>query len=463
MSAELGLMEKEISIEDHIYNEEKDPFTKIFETVKEIRASIEFVNCQIINRKDIIQQTFYALLTGEHQLFLSRTGMAKSLLARQIFSCFKEINLFEKHLTKDTMPDNLFGAYDIEQMKKGKMFHNTQGSIVTADFAFLDEIFDANDMLLRSLLSLLNEKRLINGQQQVKSSINSVIGAANYLRATEMLEAVLDRFLYKSYITENKDLYTQLAIDQIYQKQFGTVNEQNKKLNLDDFIQVKKVIKSQKIHIPEYLLFLKNYILRSYIEEIRATDPNRLHFTISDRTGVKLQDLLRASAVLDFRTKVEEKDLDRMRYMICMTGKDEEKERLLSISEKAKTYFKIDKKILEDVFQLTRLIRKITYTRGDVKILQSPEVFLTMDKMKKTLKEKGCLFQKIQHATRKLYSFSNKSEINKLIEVIHQYCDLLRKFASKKETLEIIEGLEKNIADFETITISNKNFPSESL
>lgn len=72
MSAELGLMEKEISIEDHIYNEEKDPFTKIFETVKEIRASIEFVNCQIINRKDIIQQTFYALLTGEHQLFLGQ-------------------------------------------------------------------------------------------------------------------------------------------------------------------------------------------------------------------------------------------------------------------------------------------------------------------------------------------------------------------------------------------------------
>ena len=35
------------------------------------------------------------------------------------------------------MPENLFGAYDIEAMKKGKMIHNVEGSVVMSHFAFL--------------------------------------------------------------------------------------------------------------------------------------------------------------------------------------------------------------------------------------------------------------------------------------------------------------------------------------
>ena len=178
-----------------------------------INEAIEFISNQILGREQIIRQAFFALMTGEHQLLISRTGMAKSMLARQIFACFDGAVLFEKQLTKDTMPDNLFGAYDIEAMKRGKMIHNVEGSLVLAHFAFLDEIFDANDMLLRSLLSLLNEKKLVNGEQIIHSSLQSVIAAANYIRVTEILEAVLDRFLYKSYIPENKDLYFQHSID----------------------------------------------------------------------------------------------------------------------------------------------------------------------------------------------------------------------------------------------------------
>ena len=136
-----------------------------------ITSAIEFISAQILGREQIIRQSFFALMTGEHQLLISRTGMAKSMLARQIFACFDGAVIFEKQLTKDTMPDNLFGAYDIEAMKRGKMIHNVEGSLVLAHFAFLDEIFDANDMLLRSLLSLLNEKQLVNGEQIIHSSL----------------------------------------------------------------------------------------------------------------------------------------------------------------------------------------------------------------------------------------------------------------------------------------------------
>ncbi len=109
-----------------------------------INDAITFVSKQILGREHVIKQTFFALMCGKHQLLIIRTGMAKAMLARQIFACFDGAQVFEKQLTKDTMPDNLFGAYDIEAMKRGKMIHNVEGSLVLCHFAFLDEIFDAN-------------------------------------------------------------------------------------------------------------------------------------------------------------------------------------------------------------------------------------------------------------------------------------------------------------------------------
>lgn len=417
--------------------------SEAFVTVDSINQLITFINRHIVDRQEIVRQTFYALLTGEHQLLLSRTGMAKSLLARQIFSCCEGATIFEKQLTKDTMPDNLFGAYDIDQLKKGKMIHNVEGSIVTADFAFLDEIFDANDMLLRSLLSLLNEKRLVNGQQQIKSSLNSVIGATNYVRATEMLEAVLDRFLYKSYILENKDLYLLLNIDFIYQKNHGLAQEPPQKIHLKKFLNLKKIIKSSIIEIPDYILFLKNYILREYIEYRRKTDPR---YTISDRTSVKIQDLLRASAILDYRLKVEEKDLYQIFYIICMIGQTEEKDQFTAIIDTARKYFGSDKEMLEDAFQLIRVILKLKNTQEGAKVNYS-ELLSIVEHIEKVIKEKKGIFrQKLQYVTDRIHSY-NKIEIVKLIDIIHQYCTLLRQTAAKKETLEIIGGLEKEIED----------------
>ncbi|MGA1875154.1 MAG: AAA family ATPase [bacterium] len=449
MENKTQVMEDNLSKDSSVVLEKPKLPDNISEIITQVNTAIKFINRQVINREEIIQQSFYALLTGEHQLLLGRTGMAKSLLARQIFCCFENAHIYEKHLTKDTMPDNLFGAYDIEQMKQGKMLHNIEGSLVTNDFAFLDEIFDANDMLLRSLLSLLNEKRFINGQQQVNSPLSSVIGAANYARYSEMLEAVLDRFLYKSYISENKNMYTQLLIDCIYQEHHGSIKQPDQKVQLHEFKLLQKIIKSKEIVISEYILFLKNYILRKYIEEIRAVDPGRSDFTISDRTSVKIQDLLRASAILDHRMEVEEKDLNQMHYLVCTVGKDDDKERLLNTIHNARKYLEHDKEALKDAFQLMQLVNEIKLRRGKEKIIESLEASLIVEDIEASLKGKKGIRQKLQDLKDKINPFANKSELLKLIETMQQYCDLLRQTAARRETLEIIEGVERDIESFQ--------------
>ncbi|MGA1794349.1 MAG: AAA family ATPase [bacterium] len=420
-----------------------------FETTGEINHIINFVCENIVDREEIVRQSFYAILTGEHQLILGRTGMAKSLLARQIFSSFEDIKLFQKQLTKDTMPDNMFGAYNMDDLKRGKLIHNIKGSIVASDFAFLDEIFDANDMLLRSLLTLLNEKRLVNGEQIVDSPLNTVIAASNYIRATEMLEAVLDRFLYKCYIMENKNLYYKLSIDQVYRKNVGKIRQSDVTLDLERLNHIKLLIKTQSIKIPEYILFLKNYIIRKYTEESKRIEGG-YNFMISDRTAAKTQNLLRASAILDGRAVVEERDLNNLYYLICIVGKEEEKRRLKGIIDATKKYFFDDKQLLNRLFNIMSIFRTIKSAKDPGALVEHQNFGLIIDEIERSFVE-ASIKNRLMTFVNKIGFRPSKSRLIHLLEIFEESCSLLKEMAIKKETLELIEGFEHDVKRFNDV------------
>lgn len=73
--------------------------------------------------------------------------------------------------------------------------------------AFLDEIFKANSAILNSLLTILNERKFDNGAgSRVSCPLKCVIGASNELPDSQELDALLDRFLLRSYVTSGKEL-----------------------------------------------------------------------------------------------------------------------------------------------------------------------------------------------------------------------------------------------------------------
>ena len=422
------------------------PVDKLQSISNLINECMIYINKQVLGRKDIVRQTFLALMTGEHQLIISRTGMAKSLLARQIFACFDGATVFEKQLTKDTMPENLFGAYDIEAMKKGKMIHNVEGSLVLSHFAFLDEIFDANDMLLRALLSVLNEKQLVNGEQMVSSTLHSAIGAANYIRITEVLEAVLDRFLYKSFIPENKDLYFQFSIDQIYMEHFGKVAAPERRLTLGELSFVKKLVQSKQLEIPGYVLFLKNYILKKYIEETRAVVSDRKDYTISDRKSAKTQDTMRAWAILDGRTEVTEKDLDSLYYVVCTLGREEEKTRFDKILNATKNYFRQDKTILENMFNAIAIFNIIKSSR-DTESLKTDRAFKEVhNKLERVAKSEGsALMEYFTRLRQKFVSLTRDTFLPETFTLFENLSEMSLKEAKSRETRELISGFREDV------------------
>mgnify|MGYP002336018539 CR=1 FL=1 len=311
-----------------------DVIHSIEEIAKELKDAAWFIGQRVINREEVIEQAFCALLTAEHALLQSRTGVGKSLLAEQIFSMFEGARLFRVQASKEQQPDTFFGGLDLEELKAGRIIHNTKGSLVESDFGFIDEIFDANDFTLRALLSLLNERRLLRGLQDVASPLHSVIAATNYLRVSEVTEALLDRFLFKAVILPDKDPFIQYQISQRYLVHGGRPAVPQKRIPLTRLQHMHRIITGRsddfQIAITNELLYFTNIVIRHF-EFLRnrqlsehAKRGEGTDFYISPRTQAKSLDLLRALALLKGRTNVIHDDVSRLYFIFSTVGLPEE-------------------------------------------------------------------------------------------------------------------------------------------
>lgn len=306
----------------------------IEEIARDLKEAAIFIGQRVINREEVIEQAICALLTAEHLLLQSRTGVGKSLLAEQIFAMFEGAHVFRVQASKEQQPDTYFGGLDLDQLKSGRIVHNTQGSLVESEFGFIDEIFDANDFTLRALLSLLNERRLIRGVQNVPSTLHTVIAATNYLRVSEVTEALLDRFLFKAVILPDKDPFVQYKISQRYLVHGGNTAAAPKKISFSRLQHMHRIIgghdDSTSIRVTSELLYFTNVVIRHYEflrnralgEKIREGASQ--DFYISPRTQAKALDLLRALALLKGRSEVIHEDVAKLYFIFCSVGLPDE-------------------------------------------------------------------------------------------------------------------------------------------
>jgi MoxR-like ATPase len=316
----------------------------------------------VIGRGEIIRQAIYAILTGEHMLLLSRTGMAKSYLATSIFNIFEGARTFAAQASKDQTPDNYFGPYNIDEFRKGRIRHNIKGSIIEANLVFLDEFFDASDVVLRSLLSVLNERKFINGSEQIDAAVHTTIATANYMRMNEVTEAVLDRFTYKSIIPEDNNVYNQLLIDQTYTISRGKPTEPDKKIFFNQILFLHDIITNKHrdivVEVPEYIYFMKNVFVTKFVSEMRKNDQN---FFISPRKQAKLGDFLRASAIVNNRFTVNMDDIRDMYLALCTLNSytsiknldKSEKDLYLDVYQKTMNHFKANGALAQIEFLLS--------------------------------------------------------------------------------------------------------------
>jgi len=156
-------------------------------------------------REEVIDGALVALLANAHLLLLGPPGTAKSLLASTLCAQLDGARFFYFWLNKFiTWRELACGQVIVREETNGagKSIHfiNTEGQLLHAHIAVLDEIFKASSATANSLLSLLNERRYsINPGEMKTAPLLTVFAASNEMPGKDQdeLRAFSDRFLLR--------------------------------------------------------------------------------------------------------------------------------------------------------------------------------------------------------------------------------------------------------------------------
>ncbi|GFH55543.1 hypothetical protein CTEN210_12019 [Chaetoceros tenuissimus] len=281
-------------------------------------AAIESVSEGLVERQEEASLVLLAMLAEEHILLLGVPGTGKSVLGRRL-SNLCDGEFFNRLLTKFSTPEELFGPLSLKSLENDEYKRITKGYLPTADIAFLDEIFKANSAILNTLLTILNERKFTNGDEDCECPIRCVVGASNELPESDELVALYDRFLIRKEVSRVSDEAV-LELLTMSNPHCNVASDESCEVSQYEIGSIDEIISnlskaSEQVHLSRSIaLIMKD--LRTYMREEHSVD-------ISDRRLVKAARLLKISAASHGRQSVD--PIDCLLLQHCMWHLPEQK------------------------------------------------------------------------------------------------------------------------------------------
>ena len=320
------------------------------------------VNAEVAEREELVELIAVALLTRNNLFILGKPGQAKSYTINLFRRHITGARQFERLLSKQTDEEQLFGRIDLASLIPGSVpeavfkgdaayqklkaeldtatedyaghtddagkkvemqeaadrlkayrealtaVHHTgepsvqtAGKIPESEIVFLDECFKANDGVLNSLLTALNERKYTNEGRTYPIPTISFFGASNEVPnfadpQEKILEALYDRLQIKV-VTENiDDRDKRLAT--LKNKQNGHTGQVTTTVTLDELLAMQQEVSA--IPVPDAI----NELADDLLCELR-----RNGLTVSDRKYLNYYPLAQAKAWLDGHDKVTPRNM----------------------------------------------------------------------------------------------------------------------------------------------------------
>ena len=278
-------------------------------------------------REEAIKLIFLTSMAGESSFMLGPPGVAKSLIARRMQYAFKDAKYFEYLMHRFSTPDELFGPVSIQDLKENNLLiRQYENYLPGANIGFLDEIWKAGSSIQNTLLTILNEGIFKNGKDIVYTNLFSVVTASNELpEENQGLEALWDRFLLRLEVQPIKS--TEKWEEMILSAQDLTNPFESWKseelLNLEEVETCRKKLINISLQ-PEVLSFLR--LFRKELDHYNTAreENGEQKVYLSDRRTKKVIKMLRMSALLNQREKVNLMDCFLIPYLLWNVPDDQQ-------------------------------------------------------------------------------------------------------------------------------------------
>ncbi len=259
---------------------------------------------RFVGRDEVIDLIALAIVAGEHLFLYGPPGTAKSLLVRE-FAGAVRCRYFEYLLTRFSEPTELFGPVDLARLREGVVATVTTRMLPEAEFAFLDELFNANSAILNNLLTVLNERVYRRGAETHRLPLLSAFAASNHLPEDDALQALFDRFLLRCKVDAlpRPQLPALLVAGWAIERDGKPATDAGDAPTADDLRAMGRLTKDVNL----------SAVMELYADAVGKV--RDLGVALSDRRAVKVLKLVAASAVMCGRTAANVSDLWVLRYV----------------------------------------------------------------------------------------------------------------------------------------------------
>ena len=306
------------------------------------RAFFQELGKVFVEREDVLAQIALGLLGREHVLMTGPPGTAKSgiaaaVLGRIVDEKTGQPSVFARQFTESTVQTDLVGPIDFKTlMATGRTEHFTDEGMLGAVHAFLDEVLDGRDMLLRTTLNVLHERELKQGTKTTQGRIECALMTTNrYLAevlesSRETLLAFIDRIAFVGFVP--KGFADPESMGKVLRSQVGGARRALKTFLTIQDIDVLQAA-AERVVVSDEICSALCVLLAHMDADLGAaakSDPTFLPTRyLSTRTAVRLGRILRSVCMYDTIMNdprrdqvVEVKDFGMLRLSLLLSGPD---------------------------------------------------------------------------------------------------------------------------------------------
>jgi len=243
--------------------------------IQDVAKVRQYLDRYFFKFSDEITGALIAILSRENYIMIGPPGTAKTMLVASLSKLLKA-RWFYRLLTKFTELEEIIGPIDVVELLKGNVRRIYANSIVEADVALLDEIFNASSAILNTLLTILNERAIFDGGTVVPVKTWTVFGASNRVPDEEELQALYDRFPLRAFTKyaspeETEDLLKSgLALRQEF-------DQMSHLMTMEDIKGLNEYVNKMVYENRDVLVKHVSPLIAAYLD----------HVVISNRTRVK--------------------------------------------------------------------------------------------------------------------------------------------------------------------------------